>query len=347
MDDFKQNLIQTILSNDPSARLVSGNREILMRCKYCPDSANINHAHMYVSTGYNDTPIYFYCQKCNTTGIVTHNRLIEWGIYDINIGAELINYNKEVMKLSKNRKFKNSCIYKLNNTFISNNELSEAKLRYINKRLGLNLSYNDLLDNKIVLNIKDLLYSNNINTLTRSEYAVNELNDMFLGFISQDNAFINMRNLCMGKTTCKSLNKRYINYNIFDKFDNTLRFYTIPSKIDLLNPNPVKIYIAEGPFDILSVKYNLIHNHDHAIFSAICGSSYLNAIKHFIVNMCLINIELHIYVDLGIPDHVIRFLRDQLFIFNINTYIHTNIYPGEKDMGVKKEKIKENIYKLI
>jgi len=342
-NEFKSELIQAILNTDKFAKLVSGNKEILTRCKFCPDSSNMNHAHMYISTGQNDEPIYFYCHKCNTTGIVTHKRLLEWGIYDVNLGSNLINYNKDVLKLSKNKRFKDSEIYKLNNSFISNNNLSKVKLDYINNRLGLNLTYNDLLDNKIVLNIKDLLYSNNITEYTRKEYIIDELNSMFLGFISQDNAFINMRNLFINKTS-KLLQKRYINYNIFNKFDNTLRFYTIPTNIDL--SKQIKIYIAEGPFDILSIKYNLVKDINNSIFSAICGSSYINAIKHFIT-MGLINIEFHIYIDLGIPDYIVRLIRDKLIIFNNPVYIHTNIYPGEKDMGVRKERITERIYKLI
>ena len=36
----------------------------------------------------------------------------------------------------------------------------DIKLSYINDRLGINLSFADCLDNKIILNLKDLLYDN-------------------------------------------------------------------------------------------------------------------------------------------------------------------------------------------
>ena len=101
--------------------------------------------------------------------------------------------------------------YNLVNNYISFDRISEIKLNYINKRLGTNLNYQDLIDNKVVLNLYDVLNTNNIYNYTRDQRIVSELDQYFLGFISYDNAFINMRNLKRGgvsKGDYESLNFR-------------------------------------------------------------------------------------------------------------------------------------------
>ena len=37
-----------LLNNIPGAKVVSGGKEILCRCRECPDSADPNHAHFYI-----------------------------------------------------------------------------------------------------------------------------------------------------------------------------------------------------------------------------------------------------------------------------------------------------------
>lgn len=342
IEKYKQMLLSI-----PTARLASGGREVVMRCRYCPDSRDPRSAHMYVSIPVNDEPSQHNCFKCRTKGLVTHEKLIQWGLYnhpDVLVG--LSSYNKRVMNLNKNKKYKDKDVYMLSNNFITDNPLSNAKLRYINKRLGINLTYEDLLSKKIILNLKDLLSSNNITKLNRDMRIIDQLDDAFIGFITQDNAFVNMRNLTPGKVD-KSIDLRYVNYNIFGKFDNTQKYYTLPSNIDLLNPNRIKVHISEGPFDILSVYYNLRRDDNNCIYSAILGNSYANICKHFIHNMKLINIEVHIYIDNDVSNFVIDDLKDILYTFQIPFYLHRNIYPGEKDFGVPIERINEQVYRII
>lgn len=344
MDIHEQ--LKELLMRDPTARLQSGGREIVMRCKYCPDSKNPKSAHMGVSLGYNDTPFFFNCFKCHASGIVTKNVLMDWGFFDVDGFIGLTKYNNKILSMSKNSKFVDRQVYKLNNFYISDNPLSQAKLNHINKRLGINLTYDDLLKNKIILNLRDLLDSNNITHYTRDARLITELDQSFIGFISQDNAFINMRNLRQGKVN-KAIDKRYVNYNIFGKFNNTERYYTIPTNINLLNPKRIKLNIAEGPFDILSVKYNLRKEEDNVIYSSILGSGYINICKHFINKLALINIEVHIYIDNDVANYVITELANFLRIYNIPLYIHRNVKEGEKDFGVPIERIDERIQRII
>lgn len=328
----------------PWANVVAGRREINCRCFYCADSSNHRKGHFYISVPKEDEPSYFYCQKCHTKGIVTNDKLIEWGIFNSQMGVEITKYNSKVLTLTKNKKFANNAIYNVRNSFITDDKASRYKLKYINERLGTNLTYQDCLKNKIVLNLKDLLQQNRLES-TRHPNIIDQLDFNFLGFLSFDNAFINMRNLGI-KEVYESIDKRYINYNVFDKYDNTLKFYVPPINLDLLNPSKVRLHLAEGPFDILSIKYNVVGDTDRDIFVSVGGSSYKGCIRHFITNMGLYNLEVHIYRDNDQGMYQMHEIAELLRYFNIATFVHNNNYPNEKDYGVPKDRIIDNIIQI-
>ncbi len=341
---FDKDRYKTILLNNiANAKSVSGETEVNCRCFYCPDSKDLSHGHFYISIPENDEPSLFYCQKCHSSGIVSHNVLMEWGIFDIELSTSLAKYNKKIMKLSKNSKYlSEETIYNIRNTYITDNELSQRKLSYINNRLGLQFTYADLLSNKIILNLRDLLNQNNITNYTRHLDIIDQLDRYFIGFVSYDNGFINMRNLSSKLVILhKSIDKRYVNYNIFGKYNNTKRFYIIPTAIDINSPEPIKIHLAEGVFDILSIKYNL--RKDNGIYASINGSGYFGLIKFFILSLKIMNAEIHIYPDADIKDYKINNIKYQLTPFNFPIYIHRNIMEGEKDFGVRMERIREYI----
>lgn len=340
-----QKYIDYILNTiKPFAKMVSGGREINCRCFYCSDSVDMRKGHFYISVPKNDEPSYFYCQKCKSKGIVTEQKLIEWDLYDPSVAMYISLYNKQIMKLAKNRKFKDSEIYHLNNTVIHQDNLSEYKIAYINKRIGSSLTYEDCLKQKIVLNLTDIFKCNYGLSYTRHPNIIEQLDSNFIGFLSFDNSFLNMRNLEIGELY-HTINKRYVNYNIFDKYDNTHRFYTIPTDIDLLKP--IKLHIAEGSFDILSIYHNLRLDHENNIFTSIGGSGYMGIIRFFISTLKLVNLEIHIYPDNDISRDQMVHIARSLYPFGMDIYIHRNNYPGEKDFGVPLNKINESIEKLI
>ncbi len=328
----------------PFAYPVSGRKEVNCRCFYCADSSNIRKGHFYIKVPKEDEPSFFYCQKCHSHGIVTNDKLMEWGILDSQFGIEITRYNSKVLSLTKNKKFANNFIYNIKNTNITNDKLSLYKLKYINDRLGIDLTLKDCIRNKIVLNIKDLIQENKLE-LTRHPNIVEQLDANFLGFLSYDNAFINMRNLGI-KEVYQTIDKRYINYNIFDKYDNTLKFYVLPTNINLLDPSPIRLHLCEGPFDILSIKYNLVGDNGRDIFVSVGGSSYKGCIRHFITNMGLYNLQIHIYKDNDQTMHQLYDIANLLQYFNIPLYVHNNSYPNEKDYGVPKNRIQDNIIQL-
>ena len=146
----------------------------------------------------------------------------------------------------------------------------------------------------------------------------------------------------------QSIRRRYTQYSIFNKFDTTRSNYTIPTTIDLLNPNRVKINIAEGSFDILSVFYNLRNRENsNCIYSSISGNNYASLCAHFIYNIGIINPEFHIYIDNDINPKSIYIVQRLCEDLKAPLFIHNNNKDGEKDFGVPKERIIENIIQLV
>lgn len=345
------NIIEYLLQNMRGAHIVSGGREINCNCPVCGESETIRRStrkggHFYISIPQNnDEPMFYNCKRavCQASGIVTHQKLIEWSLpINNDVSVDLTKYNNRIFKLSKNFKYKDRMVYNLKN-YIQDSELSRIKLQYINTRLGLNLSYQDLIDNKITLNLFDVFNVNNIKEFTRHENILRELNDNFLGFISNDNAFINLKKLVDDGKVYKTIDMKYVKYNIFGKVDNTTSFYTIPTNLDITQP--INLRVAEGPFDILSVKYNLVKNNFNEVYVSVQGSNYLGCIKWYLLNIASPNINIHIYVDSDIEDSYIQYMINQLYGLPYEVYIHRNLIG--KDMGVKLDKIKESIERIL
>ena len=342
-DKYRDFLLKMI----PTAKVGSGGRVVNCRCFYCPDGKSKSSRHFGISIPQSDTePSLYHCFKCHAAGIVTYKTLIDWGIYEDGLAMELIEHNA---KLGKNKEFRSKYIdkirYNVSNTITEDNEITRVTLKYINDRLGTDFTYEELRQLKIVLNLNDLLRCNNIEKLTRSQSIVEQLDLNFLGFLSIDNAYLNMRRLCKEGLVYESIDKRYINYKLFDKFDTSERFYTIPTSIDINSPERIKIHIAEGPFDILSVYRNL-RNMEPGIYTSIAGSNYKGIAMYFLEVYKLPYVELHFYPDNDQSNEVIEKIAKYVEPMLIPVYIHRNIKEGEKDFGVSKENIIESIQQL-
>lgn len=337
-----------ILSAVPTAKLASGGTVINCRCFECPDSSDPRTGHFYFLLPKSETDVIrYYCHKCNCSGIVSYNKLIDWGIYDDSIGSMLLEHNKNYSKSTSPKYSSKRIVYSVNNNLISNNEISLYKLNYINNRLGTNFSFEDLKQLKIVLNLTDILTSNNINEITREKFIVELLSNNFLGFLSIDNSFLNMRRLCDEGILPSSIDKRYINYKLFNSSKTAERFYTIPTVIDLTEPYPINIHIAEGPFDILSIYENIRHR-ERGIYTSVSGSNYLGIIKYFLINFKLPYVVIHLYPDNDKSGSNEKMNEINVFLktLGIDSYIHRNLYPNEKDFGIHISHIKEGIIKM-
>ena len=344
--ELSERLKKFLLNKFPDAKLVSGQRQIAMRCRFCGDSRKDKTAkHFYISLGLDNKPPMYHCFKCQESGIVTPTLLKS--LVDCSDDIELL----LDIKHDNNESLRKGLIKKNNNVYhriynnIIDSKLNRVKLEYINKRLGLSLDYNELYKDKIILNLLDLLSYNHIGKFNRPIKNMEELSLYFIGFLSMDNGFVNLRNLAKPGILSKYVDYRYVNYNIFDSLENSRRFYTIPTNCNVLFP--IDIHIAEGPFDILSIFYNLRNaNRIQNIYTSAKGKAYSNVIKLYINEYGIMNANIHLYVDNDVSNDELGSAIDKSKELNYQIYIHRNIYPKEKDFGVKLENIKESIIRI-
>ena len=339
-----QNFINMIKSVYPAAKIAAGGSELVVRCMLCGDSKNLRHAHMYLKVPMSNSEISLYhCKKCNSQGIVDDEFLRKLGCYDPNVLVAVAKHNAEVFKLPQYKQMKAVDIYPLRYPQIEDNKFNRLKLKYINERIGSNFNYNDLIRLKIFVNLLDVIGLNRLE-LTRVEDICRQLTTHFIGFISYDNSFAIMRRV-FNNNLIKNINLRYVNYNIIPKQDDSKRFYIIPTTIDILNPTPVNIHIAEGVFDILSIYYNLNNcNNSQNIYIVSGGKSYYQALEFILKETGLINYIIHLYPDNDVNNYELnRLIKFRINKLPTTIIVHRNVYKGEKDYGVPKSHIKDSV----
>lgn len=329
-----------LLTHLPNAKLVSGGKEVNCKCLYCDDRSR----HMYVKIPQtpNEASV-FNCFRCPASGVVTSTTLNDWNCYNDTIAVDILNHNKNIKFIPQSGRDVRTLHY----WAINNPTLAENKLNYINQRLGLHLTFQDVIRYKICLNFADIIQQNGIEEYSRSAIEMDALNQFFVGFISLDNSFINFRRIVDEGIVPPGIDKRYINYNIFNKIDNTERFYTVPTSVDLSQPVRVPIHIAEGPFDCLSIYFNL-RQQQNGIYTCIAGNNYAGIVRRFILTLGFNYSEIHIYPDNDSSgdDSKIRAITEICEPLSIPVFVHRNNYPGEKDFGVRPDRIKEIVYQL-
>lgn len=346
--EFNEELKNFLLKRFPDARTVSGGKEVVMRCRFCGDSqTDIKDAHFYISIKGN-APLYN-CFKCGASGIINPDILKGFlsnlSEEDMRMMISLKAHNKSLSKYMKRIVGRNNK-YPISIVSTTKDDVSAIKLRYINKRLGLNLSYDDLVKDKVVLNVLDLLDDNRIKNLTRRKNIVEQLNNSSIGFLSMDNSMLTMRNIAKKGTVDKYIDNRYNNYKIFKDVPSK-KFYCIPSKCNMVSDKPITVHIAEGALDILSVFYNLCNgNRDQSIYIAICGKSYLFALRECISSLGIMNGEYHFYVDNDVKEYELSGVKKVLNGMNLKGYIHRNGCNGEKDFGVPLSRIVDTVSRV-
>lgn len=341
--DELKNLLLNYLDG---AKEASAGRQIRAICHQpgCDDKSG----HLYIGRFDSDeAPLFYDCKKCHQSGRLTSSFIEEY--YCINIDRDLAkdidNSNKGTsnyrMYDRQNRIYKN----RFTNPIASNTPVTQTKQKFINDRLGLNLSLADMANLKIILNLGEYLDLNHIHSYTRDIRIVQQLNNYFVGFVSFRNYTVNMRNLIYEKKLNRlneSIDKKYINYNLKDNVPTD--YYILPTTIDA--NRPLNIYIAEGAFDILGVYFNTNCNKDNAIFIAGKGKAYLESLEFIITNFGLGIGHLNYYVDRDVRQDKIIEIVEYLKPFNLSIDIHRNMFGDEKDYGVPKERIIDTIVSI-
>ena len=357
----KDKLKEFLLRRFAVSHLASGGREVVIRCPYCGDSQKKrNDAHFYIGLQSDkDNEIYqvppkYHCFLCEKSGILTGDVLLEITDYNIDDESLIRDLNEVSFKYKKSQKYtvKNNRINNLTTIgCYRDTSLDRKKLKYLNYRLGLNLTPDEALMNKVVFDLPYFLYYNGISNYSLSEDEMQAISNNFIGFLSLDNSFVTLRNCSGEQMKFNSLKKRYLNYSIFgdeDKIDR-IRYYCLKSKINVIDTqNKINIHVAEGAFDILSIAYNLRNNdrYNNLYFSA-AGKGYYSAIKDVIKFLKISpNMVLHIYPDNDVSDNKIVYMANRFTRINIPVYIHRNMKGGEKDFGVPLNRIQETIRRI-
>lgn len=331
--ELKQIIEQKILQL-PYAHRVSPT-QIAARCMFCGDSKkDPRKTRFYVQTNLNnDKPILYNCFNCGECGILTPSVLRTFDINDLKINSNLITYNKNVHK--KFNKIYNIKDNKFNYRVPIGRKgtTDEIKKKYIEDRLGISFTFEELQKLKVVFSLEQLLTINNIDQVTTSNARANLLNDDYVGFLSVRNEFVIFRDI----TNKNKL--RYDKYSVVHSIDNTRKFYTIPNQIDLLSNEPIYINLAEGTFDILGVYYHIKNqNLKNQVYAAVCGAAYTSVIKYFIsLGLVGDNIHINIFSDADKDYYWYSKMIKELspFVNSINIYYNTK----EKDYGVHKDQI--------
>ena len=341
----------------PDAKDVKSNTQITINCPICKSQGDPDYGHhMYISLGADDKPPMYNCfRRSGHSGLLTKSNLETLSNYSQYIDTELMKsiefHNKRASQFNDYRSIRNTKV----DLFIPNQEYSKIskellqyKLHYLSDiRLGIPFTYQMCRENKIILSLYDFLRANHIKNLTQEKYICDILDQYFLGFLTTNNTSIILRNTITKELNISNRNGihdiRYLSYKVYPNADTG--YYIIPTTCDILKP--IEIHIAEGALDIISVCYNLQNNdRKNKIYASVGSKAYLNLMKYFMINMGLVDICFHVYIDSTIERNILDEIAYYMKPLEIDVWIHINTFKGEKDFGVPKDRISHYCYKL-
>lgn len=332
--EVKLKVLEELLQVEPHKE---GESEVVVRCPICGDSIKNDfstHLHIKVDVDDNDMPLIYHCFRCDASGILNSDLLKELGIFDISLSSKIRSYNKVAMKSLEKKGFtKYADKVNIVLPYPQNLELAHAKKKYFESRLGIDTSIDELVALKICLNFADFLRSNEINKLTVSKDLLKILHSNYIGFISSNNDFIQMRDIT-GKSKF-----RYFNYDVFKAIDKSRNFYSIPNKIDLMTTEDVHIVLAEGVFDILGAFYHVFDRKiSNMVYAAVCGCGFTSVLKYYLrKGLTGKNIHVVILSDTDRPPSFYSELYEDTkdWVGSFRLYYNTK----SKDCGVHKKNI--------
>ena len=310
-----------------------------VRCPYCRDSRDPRHGHFSILINRNtDDCILYRCFKCNESGLFSSTTA-----EDLNLGFtmdELEAIDKLNRPSGKSTYFRNKP-KNFDIPPIINYSAVQSKLNYLNQRLGIDFDEKMIQDTKVILSIVDFINLNKIRQPNINWQTIQNLENNYVGFLSANNNKIVFRNIRNNDEL------RYFKWTI-DPFNNTPNNFYAPQsqKVDLLDPSPVDVYIAEGTFDILGVMLNLDHTASQTpLFYGSCGFSFSTIVKFLIFTGIGTCMHVKVYADNDKSDKEIEKMilggRNAPWVDKLE--IHRNTYEGEKDFGVPKSRIKDSV----
>lgn len=340
-------LVAKFLQTVPRYKESGDRKQCQLKCCFCGDSNKSDHGHLSIKLDIDKgSPIVYKCfrAECQRSGILTTEILQQLGCNDMNTLLELSKYNQTVSKsLDKSFNDKSNKNYTLVNLDIKSNM---DKLAYINARLGTQFDTNDLKQFKIQLGLYEFLNVNYINHLSFSKSFCDLLDQYTIGFLSMYSDYL----ICRDITKNLRTGNRYTMYRASGKPDpNDMKLYCIPTEIDLIDPTPAEIHIAEGTFSILGAYLHtgIGHEQRNSIWLANCGSEFNNTLMHVVKQYGFLTIILHIWSDSEIKmekyEKLVRSLTGRVRIKAM--FVHYNTKAD--DFGHGPKNIKTSTIQLI
>ena len=348
-DKIKESLgsLVEFLLLQPCAHISPSERELTFRCPFCGDSRSSSTT---TSFSINIDPksenfLRYQCFRasCLSKGVVNEEFLSMLGFSRYDNVSEIFKFNNKKNKKIGGKyisKHKKELLYCINDK----NKVNDVKLKYINKRLDLDLTYNDLEDLKIILDFQNLIDYNKIQINDpKKQYYYDNLSKYGIAFISAYNDYVIVRDI----SKSNKLKRRYINVNIFDNYENVTKMYCIPTTIDLLSREPTVINVAEGVFDIISIykNFDIDREYDNQIFVAACGAGIINTIIHYIKQYGIIDAKINIFSDADVDIKKYKKI-DNIKKYLINPKITVYYNKLNKDFGVTPNQIELISHKI-
>lgn len=320
---------------------------MVLQCPFCGDSKKSNHGHLSVKLEIApNEPMVYQCFRaaCGETGILTTEVLQLLGCHDMNTLLELSSHNQKI-QVSGEKGFQgkyNHDYQVVNLTSLSNNR---EKLDYINQRLGVRFQTQDLKRFKIQLGLYEFLRINYIHQLAFKQSFCDLLDTYTIGFLSMYSDYL----ICRDITKELRTGNRYTVYRTRGKANKEdMKLYCIPTEIDLLDPSPADINIAEGAFSILGAYLNTNYGRTqrNSIWLANCGSGFKKTLLHVVKQFGLFDVNLHIWSDseIGIKkyERLLQEVKDSMRLFSVKVYYNQKA----EDFGVPKNLIKPEVITL-
>ena len=343
---LKQELIHRLKEQQAYHTSVNGVQHYV-RCPYCGDSKNPNHGHFSIKIDLSsDVPMVYRCLKCSVSGLLTEDALYELDIpLNESMKKDLVMYTKRAAKKSNlvNLETENYQV-----PLVTSDHLVDQKLDYFNKRLGLDFDPIKAKNHKIILDFFTFIKMNHLITKEKNQLEsltfsmIQNLQQNYIGFLSCNNNLIIFRDIT-GRQKY-----RYFKLILNDKNTNPDSFFACPSSISLMYTHPIHVHVAEGTFDILSIKENMIGEKENHYFYASCGFGGVVILKYLIRHGMNTGIHLHLYSDRDKTDwnHKKYLSRTPVTEWIDSISIHRNNMDGEKDYGVPINNIKDCFTKI-
>lgn len=288
--DTKQKFLYFLYNRGEYIRRVN-DKEYQTRCPFCGDSIHtLNTGHLYINIDVDDPyNMPYFCFKCQSSGVVNPELLDVMGNDDQDLRNSIHTLNvrgKSKKSYDKENKFMYFDRVLPENTKYLN------KIKYVEDRLQIEISNEEITKMKLITSLYDFLVANNITSSPFKKDIRVMLEKDYVGFLSSGNSHILFRDI-----TEKNKYK-WIKYPIEPDSKKNRVFYSFSDEIDLFTKDEITINLAEGVMDVIGVAYHFESDKDNVMNIAVCGQNYNTNIRHLVdLGLFGSNVTLNLYLD--------------------------------------------------